>query len=194
MTRTRMTAAERSEQMVNAAITAFATTGYAGTTTDDVARLAGVSQPYVLRLFSSKRELFIVAFEQACSRVEQTFRAATQDTPGLPGLATAYRRLLAEPELLGLLLHGYAACSDEAIATVVRRRFGRIYRAVRELTDASPDEVRMFLANGMLFTVLAAMRIIGPDAVPPEPWMTELIRSFPPSSEAGRQGSGTKKK
>ena len=43
MTRTRLTAAERSEQLVTAAVTAFAAAGYAGTTTDEVARLAGVS-------------------------------------------------------------------------------------------------------------------------------------------------------
>lgn len=179
MTRTRLTAAERSEQLVEAAITAFASTGYAGTSTDDVARLAGVSQPYVIRLFGSKQKLFIAAVEQACGRVEQTFRAAAQDNADLSALAAAYRTLLAQQELLGVLLHGYAASADPVIGAVVRRRFGRIYETVREVTGSAPDETRHFLAHGMLITVLAAMRVLGPDAVPPDPWMTELIESFP---------------
>jgi AcrR family transcriptional regulator len=193
MIRNRMTATERREQMVNVAIAAFSTTGFAGTTTDDVARLADISQPYVLRLFGSKRELFLAVVEQACSRVEHTFRNAARDNPGLPGLAVAYRRLLAEPQLLGVLLQGYAACSDEVIATAVRRRFGGIYELIRELTAAPPDEVRMFLANGMLITVLASMRIIGPDAVSPEPWMTELINSFPHNTQLNPEIPGTTK-
>jgi AcrR family transcriptional regulator len=179
MTRTRLTAAERSEQLVDAAITAFATSGYAGTATDDVARLAGVSQPYVIRLFGSKQNLFIAAVEQACDRVEETFRQAAKDTATLAGLAGAYRSLLAERELLGVLLHGYAASSEDAIGAVMRRGYGRIYQVIRELTGAPAEEVRMFLAHGMLITVLAAMRVIGPAAVAPEPWMTELVESFP---------------
>jgi AcrR family transcriptional regulator len=184
MTRTRLTATERSEQMVDAAITAFAATGYAGTTTDDVARLAGVSQPYVLRLFGSKQKLFLATVEQACGRVEQTFRQAARDKTDLSDLALAYRTLLAEPELLGVLLHGYAASSDEEIGAVVRRRFGRIYQVIRELTGAPVEEVRKFLAHGMLVTVLSSMRAIGPGAAPPEPWVTELVNSFSTSLTA----------
>jgi hypothetical protein len=31
----------------------------------------------------------------------------------------------------------------------------------------------------MLITVLSAMRVVGPDSVPADPWMSELIKSFP---------------
>lgn len=179
MTRTRLTAAERCEQLVDAAIIAFAATGYAGTSTDDVARLAGVSQPYVIRLFGSKQKLFISAIKKACGRIEQTFRAAAKDDAELTALAAAYRTLLDERELLGVLLHGYAASSDPEIGAVVRRQFGLIYQTIRELTGAAPEEARQFLAHGMLITVLAAMRVIGPDSVPADPWLTELIGSFP---------------
>ena len=57
----------------------------------------------------------------------------------------------------------------------MRSCFGRIYRTVRDLTGAGEEEARGFLATGMLLTVLGAMQIIGPDAVPREPWMDELI-------------------
>jgi AcrR family transcriptional regulator len=174
-TRTRLTAAQRSEQLVDAAVRAFATTGYAGTTTDEVARLAGVSQPYVIRLFGSKQRLFVAAVEHACDRVEQTFReTAGADEVELGELGEAYEGLLANRDLLAVMLHGYAASTDPAIGPVVRDRFGRIYRLIRELTGAQPNEARDFLAMGMLLTVLASIQVIGPDAVAQQPWMTEL--------------------
>lgn len=177
--RTRMTASERVEQLVQAAVIAFAASGYAGTTTDEVARLAGVSQPYVIRLFGSKQRLFIAVTEHACGRIEETFRRAAERQADLSTLANAYGTLLAERELLLVMLHGFAASSDPAIGPVVRNRFGRIYQVVRELTGASPEDVKQFLAKGMLLTVLAAMQAVGPDAVPPNESLAELLDTLP---------------
>jgi AcrR family transcriptional regulator len=175
VTRTRLTAAERHEQLIAAAITAFTTAGYAGTTTDQVARLAGVSQPYVIRLFGSKQQLFIATVEHATGRIAQKFREAAAVQPDLSSLSAAYDELLAERELVTVLLHGFAAGADPVIGPVVRGCFGRIYATVRELTGVGADEARDFLAKGMLCTVLGAMRVMGPDPVPAEPWMTELV-------------------
>jgi AcrR family transcriptional regulator len=175
MPRTRLTAEERSEQLIAAAVTAFSTGGYAGTTTDQVARLAGVSQPYVIRLFGTKQALFIATVEHASARVEQKFRAAV---PDLESLGKAYDEILAERELVTVLLHGFNAGSDPAIGPVVRGCFGRIYTAVREITGASADEAREFMAMGMLLSVLGALQVIGPGAVPAEPWMADLVGSI----------------
>ncbi|GAA3755626.1 TetR family transcriptional regulator [Plantactinospora mayteni] len=178
MTRTRLTAAERGEQLTGAAVQAFAVSGYAGTSTDDVARLAGVSQPYVIRLFGSKQRLFIAAVEHAATRIEQVFRDAAERSADLETLGEAYDELLAERDLLALLLHGFAASSDPVIGSAVRTCFGRIYRLVRELTGVDATEARDFLATGMLLTVLTSMQVLGPGAVPPEPWMAEIADSF----------------
>ncbi|MEU7755853.1 TetR/AcrR family transcriptional regulator [Micromonospora sp. NPDC049171] len=178
MTRTRLTASERGEQLVAAAVKAFAAAGYAGTSTDDVARLAGVSQPYVIRLFGSKQRLFIATVEHAAGRIEQAFRRAAERQADLPSLATAYDELLAEHDLLAVLLHGYAASADPTIGSAVRACFGRIYQLVRDLTGATAEETREFLATGMLLTVLASIRVIGPDAVAPETWMSEIAATI----------------
>jgi AcrR family transcriptional regulator len=173
--KTRLTAEERHAQLVAAAVTAFSAGGYTGTTTDQVARLAGVSQPYVIRLFGTKQQLFVAAVQYASSRVEQTFREAAAVQADLDSLGTAYDGLLAERELITVLLHGFAAGADPGIGPVVRECFARIYGLVRELTGVSADEARDFLATGMLLTVMGAMRLLGPDAVPAEGWMTELV-------------------
>ncbi|WP_033338195.1 TetR/AcrR family transcriptional regulator [Catenuloplanes japonicus] len=176
--RTRLTAAERGEQLVTAAVTAFARSGYAGTTTDQVARLAGVTQPYVIRIFGTKQALFIATLEHTCDRIEQTFRDASAQGKDLATLGQAYDRLLSEHDLLSVLLHGFSAAADPQIGEVVRDRFGRIYETVREITGASPLELREFLAHGMLLTVLGAIRVAGREAVPPAPWAAEVLATF----------------
>src|SRR3954471_16140219 len=65
----RMTGAARRDQILAAARRVFADKGFAATT-DEVARAAGVSQPYVVRLFGSKRELFLAAYRQAAAEIE----------------------------------------------------------------------------------------------------------------------------
>jgi AcrR family transcriptional regulator len=184
VTRTRLTADERQRQLVTAAITAFSHGGYAGTTTDQVARLAGVSQPYVIRIFRTKQELFLAAVQHASDRIEATFRTAAAVEPTLTSLGRAYDELLADRELITLLLHGFSASADPAIGEPVRACFGRIYETVRTLTGATAEEARDFIAMGMLLTCLGAMRVLGPDPVPPQPWMTDLIRSI--DSSKGR--------
>jgi AcrR family transcriptional regulator len=178
MARTRLTAEERHEQLVAAAVTAFSHGGYAGTTTDQVARLAGVSQPYVIRIFRTKQELFIAAVNHAGDRIEQTFRRAAEREASLASLGHAYDELLAERELIALLLHGFTASAEEAIGEPVRACFGRIYQTVGELTGASAEELRDFFAVGMLLTCLGAMRVVGPDPVPPTPWMRSMLGAF----------------
>ncbi|GAA1556636.1 TetR family transcriptional regulator [Kribbella sancticallisti] len=177
MTRTRLTAAERSEEVLQAAVVAFGASGYAGTKTDEIARLAGVSQPYVIRLFGTKQQLFLATTHRVCDRVEEAFRRAGEREPTLDSLGDAYNELLPERELLVVLLHGFAASADPAIGETVRSRFGGIHRLVGDLTGASPEEVTKFMATGMLLTVMAAMQVTGPNPVSCE-WATELLNSM----------------
>jgi AcrR family transcriptional regulator len=175
MTRTRLTAPERTEQLISAAVTAFSLGGYAGTTTDQVARLAGVSQPYVIRIFRTKQELFIAAVQRACDQVGVRFQEAAETEATLECLGEAYRGLLDNQELISMMLHGFSASADPAIGGPVRTKFGQLYDLVRELTGCTAEEARDFFGIGMLLTCLGAMRVVGPDAVEQQPWMTDLV-------------------
>ena len=64
MVSTRQTAAERRVAVLSAAVTEFAKSGYAGTSTDAIAARAGISQPYLFRLFGTKKDLFIATYDQ----------------------------------------------------------------------------------------------------------------------------------
>ena len=72
----RLTAPERREQILEAAVTVFAERGYEGASTDVIARMAGISQPYLFRLFGTKRELIIATVKRCFADTEALFRDA----------------------------------------------------------------------------------------------------------------------
>lgn len=178
--RRRMTAAQREQQLLRAAVTAFAQGGYTGTTTDQVARLAGVSQPYVLRLFGSKQALFLATYQHAGSRIQDAFRAAAAtvspgaEVPGrLAALGRAYLQLAHDRDFLLVLLHGFTAAADPALGPAMRRCMIDIYRLVRTLTGANAEQARDFVARGMLINTLVALRM--PEHLDEDPSSAELV-------------------
>ncbi|MGH3717336.1 MAG: TetR/AcrR family transcriptional regulator [Pseudonocardiaceae bacterium] len=178
--RRRMTAAQREQQLLRAAVTAFASGGYTGTTTDQVARLAGVSQPYVLRLFGSKQALFLATYRHTGSRIQDTFRSATATLPPeadvpdrLAALGRAYLELARDRDLLLVLLHGFMAAADPALGPAMRRCMIDIYRLVRTLTGANAEQARDFAAHGMLINTLVALQM--PEHLDEDPAATELV-------------------
>ncbi|GAC1401099.1 MAG: TetR family transcriptional regulator [Chloroflexota bacterium] len=159
VTRTRMSAGERREEILDAAVTEFAVKGLHGTSTEAIAQRAGISQPYLFRLYGTKKDLFLAAVERGFDRVRDAFEVAVQSNPQapLPAMGAAYRRLLTHREELLLQMQSYVACSDPEVRTVVRDRFAQLYRSVEELSGESEEHVRLFFAQGMLLNVAAAM-------------------------------------
>src|SRR5499433_4528982 len=113
MTRTgvRMSAEARRESVLEAAVTEFAARGLDGTSTEHVAQRAGISQPYLFRLFPTKKALFLALVERCNLRIEEAFIAAAGDKTGdaaLDAMGTAYERLLQDRTLLLLQMQIYA--------------------------------------------------------------------------------------
>ncbi len=152
-----MTASERREQILHAALTVFADGGYAGTTTDQVAREAGVSQPYVVRLFGGKQQLFAELYSRASSRVVAALAAVEPGPNAKQEMGEAYIGLLADRNLLLLLMHGFAAGSEPEIGRLARYTLSEAFRLYVERTGEGPDEARVFVAHGMLINVLLAV-------------------------------------
>src|SRR6478752_1792059 len=73
----RRTANQRREAIVTAAMLEFGDTGLAGTSTETIARRVGISQPYLFRLFGTKKELFVAAVERCFAETMETFRVAS---------------------------------------------------------------------------------------------------------------------
>ena len=80
-TSSRLGGEERRELVLAAATRAFSRNGYAGTSTDAVAREADVSQPYVVRIFGTKLELFLEVFTLATLRIGEAFDQVLAEGP-----------------------------------------------------------------------------------------------------------------
>ena len=159
-TKQRMPAAERRELVLDAAVAEFAVHGLAGTSTEDVARRAGISQPYLFRLFPTKKALFMALVERCFRRVEDTFTGAAADRTGeqaLEAMGDAYEHLLDDRTLLLLQMQAYAACDDPEIRAVTRAGFKRLWELAERLTGLPFQQVVDFFAIGMLMNVAAAM-------------------------------------
>jgi AcrR family transcriptional regulator len=157
----RMSASERREAVIRAAVAEFAAGGLHGTSTEAIARRVGVSQPYLFRLFRSKKAIFLAAVERCFDRVEEAFRQAADGKVGedaLHAMGLAYKALLDDRQLLTLQLQGWAAaCQDAEIQQLSRGRFHRLVGLVEQLTGAPGSDLMRFMATGMLLSVAAAL-------------------------------------
>jgi AcrR family transcriptional regulator len=159
-TRVRKSAEERREELVAIAIRQFALNGYKGTSTETIAQEAGISQPYLFRLFKTKRELFLACVDVNHDRVEATFERAAQAGPreqALERMGDAYVDLLRDNSALLFQMQSYAACSDPVIRERVRERYGELVALATRLSGAEPEQVWQFFAHGMLLNVMASL-------------------------------------
>ena len=155
-----MSAAERRETVLEAAIAEFAVHGLAGTSTEDVARQAGISQPYLFRLFPTKKALFLALVDRCYRRIEDTFTTAAGDRTGeeaLMAMADAYELLLDDRTLLLMQMQAYAACEDPEIRAATRAGYKKLWELTERLTGLPFQRVVDFFAIGMLMNVAAAM-------------------------------------
>ena len=164
----RKSAEERREEILAIAMEQFAAGGYHGTSTERIAQQAGISQPYLFRLFRTKRELFLACVDRACEKVLDAFRRAAASAPDdekLPAMGRAYiDELLPDRHAVLMLMQGYAAAgSDPAIQEHVRDGYGGVVGAVTELSGAAPEEVWSFFATGMQLNVVAALDLADSD-------------------------------
>jgi TetR/AcrR family transcriptional regulator len=162
-TATRMKAADRRELILEAATAVFGAKTYVGTTTDEVARAAGVSQPYVVRLFGTKEKLFIAVIERAYTRLIEVFRAAMPGDPDgrFERMGTAYTDLLAERGMLPVIANSTALGGEPEIGRVARAGFSDIWRFLRDEADMAAEEARQFMATGMLINAIVGLRLTG---------------------------------
>lgn len=161
------------------ALPAFALGGLQGTSTDAIADAAGISQPYLFRLFGTKKELFLACHRRACDQVMETFRSAAAAVPAkaapeerLIAMGKAYESLLVDRHLLLFQMQSYVGCADGEIRAAVRRRYSELFSFVERASGAAAEDVLRFFATGMLLNVSAAMGLVAAHPGEPERWAT----------------------
>ena len=175
-TTTRKTKEARREEILDAALTVFAESGFAGASTEEIAARAGISQPYVFRLFGTKKELFKAVVARCFRETLEEFQRAAEGKRGaeaLDAMGTAYmERLLPDRTRLRLQMQAYAACGDRDVCSVVRAGYGDLVSYVERVSGLPPAAVTQFFARGMLLNVVASMGLDSNS----EPWAERLLQ------------------
>ena len=154
----RGTAADRKEAVLDAALTVFAERGLHGASTDEIARRAGISQPYVFRLFGTKKELYLAVVTRCFRQTLELMQRAAEGKRGeeaLKAIGAAYGELLASDR---------STCAHRCrptprARTPTSRRspatgYGDLVAYVERVSGLEMDEISRFFATGMLMNVL----------------------------------------
>ena len=170
----RQTADERRIAVLDAATSEFARKGLHGASTEDIARAAGISQPYLFRLFGTKKELYLATSQRTIEHLYDVFADASRGKTGMEALhamGEAYNTVMADRDRLMLMLKCWASCDDPEICESVRGAWRDLVDLAERASGESPEVVSTFFSKGALLTVLTAMEAFSR----PEPWSARLI-------------------
>jgi AcrR family transcriptional regulator len=172
----RKTKEERLEAVLDAALQEFGERGFHGASTENIAHAAGISQPYVFRLFGTKQELFKAVVGRCFTETLEMFQQAALGLAGaeaLDAIGAAYMETLQTDRVkLRIQMQAYVACDDPEICEVVRRGYGELVAYAERVSGLPETAIASFFATGMLLNVFASMGLTDDSA---EQWATRLI-------------------
>jgi AcrR family transcriptional regulator len=170
-----MPASVRREQILEAAITAFAGSGFREASTAAIAAALGVSEPTLFRHFPTKRALYLAAIDRSAEVLMDHWRAiaaaAASPLAALVEIGRWYYTALQEDSRhLRLRFRSYAETADPDVRVRVQAHFRTVLEFVERLHQAAKARgeiaddtdtrahVWLFMAIG---TLLDATQIIG---------------------------------
>lgn len=163
----------RKEELLSAATTAFARRGYFGTTTNEVALEAGISQPYVVQYFGSKESLFLQVHERAGRIVTEQMRSVATASETMSTFTADYKRVVVDPKLLLVIMHAIFSASVESIGDRARKLFVLMYEILTQEAGATPEQAHDFLGKSLLLNTMLAMDI--ESHLDENPWVAPLL-------------------
>ncbi|MGP1347978.1 MAG: TetR/AcrR family transcriptional regulator [Phycisphaerales bacterium] len=145
---TRLPAAQRREQLLNTAINLFAEKGYAGATTAELSKAAGVTEPIIYRHFRSKKELFIAVIDRTSERTldewDRALRSARDRAQRLRRLIGANPTVLSRGRgIYRVIIQAMMEIQDPDILAALQRHVARLHSFMS-------DEVRRAQNDGFV--------------------------------------------
>lgn len=172
----RQTADERRSAVLDAATHEFGLRGLHAASTETIAKAAGISQPYLFRLFGSKKGLYLAASRRCVDELYAVFAKAAEGLSGidvLHALGQAYQDIMQDRDRLMLMLKSWTSCDDPDIARVTRSAWRDLVDLAERASGEPPEVVSKFFAHGMLITIFMSLNLIED----PEPWSTRLLKA-----------------
>ncbi|MDT0267726.1 TetR/AcrR family transcriptional regulator [Streptomyces sp. DSM 44915] len=192
----RMSAEERRESVIRAAVVEFGRAGYAGTSTAAIAKRVGVSQPYLFRLFPDKRAIFLAAARRSVERMRRRFEQASEGLApqeAHDAMCRAYPPMIADRDDLLFQMQMYVAVSaregegDEEFGAEIRALWAETWDSIRDRLGGDPQLTRDFFGIGMLINVSLAMGFPEGHRV----WETlDIFEQLPASGGGSEESAG----
>jgi TetR/AcrR family transcriptional regulator len=141
--RMRMPAEERRAAVLETACRVFSRGTYHGTTTAEIARAAGVSEPILYRHFPSKRDLYLACIGETWERTRARWEQALADEPDpvlwLGAMGRAFREWKEQRAVVSnLWLQALAEASeDPKIRVYVRGHIRKVHGFVADVVRRS---------------------------------------------------------
>jgi TetR/AcrR family transcriptional regulator len=168
---TRLPAEERKAAVLDCACGIFSTGSYRGTTTAEIARQAGVTEPVLYRHFASKRDLYLAVLEESWNRLRAMWEQAIAEESNprfrVAAMGRAYFAAT-DPKVLcaELWIQALTEASDDAeIRKFLRKQMREVHDYVTDVIRRSQEdggiirdrdasaEAWIFIAIGLLGTV-----------------------------------------
>ena len=155
-TRTLSTAEERRETLIRVALPIFAEQGFRAASTVQIAEAAGISQAYLFRLFPTKTDLFVAAYDAGREPDRRDPRRAADEADETPAtrrvlhaMGNAYGEMLeTERDVLQIQLQAQVVAGEPRIAQAAQRTFSDLYALASERSGATDEELRDWFATG----------------------------------------------
>jgi AcrR family transcriptional regulator len=186
----RKSSSERREAVLDAAVGEFAEKGLHGASTETIAARAGISQPYVFKLFGNKKNLFLAAVNRVCDRVVGAWEDSLKSDPedSLLAMGKTYNRLTFRREELLMILQACAASKDPDVLVLMRDRMEQMYDYVGRVSGEPDERVQEFFAQGMLLTVGAGLGL--PAIASESEWARRFLGGLKKGWAQGGLGGG----
>ena len=169
---TRLSGPERKAAVVETACRVFAKSSYHGSTTAQIARETGVTEPVLYRHFASKRELYIACLDSVWQQVRALWEKAVEREPDpanwLKAIGKAYleARASARIVLVDLWIQALTVAADDPeIRRALREQVREVHEFVAALIRRAQDnggvmpdrdadaEAWIFISLGLLSTI-----------------------------------------
>lgn len=167
----RLPAGKRRQQLLDVALSLFATKGYNATTMDDIAETAGVTKPLLYQHFASKRALYMELVDSVAttmlSAIGDATKAAASPRQQVEGGFAAYFDLVVTHAHAFQLLFGSATPDDPEISDMLRHVEDVLAAAISPLIDAGlDDDHRQLLAYAVVGMAEGASRYVLTNGAP----------------------------
>ena len=168
----RLSAPERRQAVVETACRVFAKSSYHGSTTAQIARETGVTEPVLYRHFSSKRELYLACLDAVWARLREVWGKALEREQDPAGKVSAIGKAYLEERgtgrvvLVDLWVQALTVAADDpeirrALRAQVREVHDYVAGVIRDSQEAggviaerdADAEAWIFISLGLLTTI-----------------------------------------